>query len=309
MKKTIETPEELFTHNFKFSLVDKIKFVLFAPLLVPFRLLACLVIAFLIYTPSKIGLLFSDPETRDLKPHTGWRKFFQQMMYMNASYIAMYLLGLQVDVKGKQASRDEAPILIVAPHTSFLDVFIIALCRGSPLARIENQNTVFMWAPQAIGHTIFVNRKNAESRHKAAESIIERAVSPLPWPQIFIFAEGTTSNGQALARFGTGGFQPGLPVQPVTIRYSHPDISVWTMKQNHGIKMSLFLLFCNPWHKVTVEFLPVYTPSEEEKTDPIVYTRNVQQTMASSLQIQATDFTRPAPAAKLKSLNNNKKEE
>lgn len=73
--------------------------------------------------------------------------------------------------------------------------------------------------------------------------------------------------------------------------------------------MSLFLLFCNPWHKVTVEFLPVYTPSEEEKTDPIVYTRNVQQTMASSLQIQATDFTRPAPAAKLKSLNNNKKEE
>ena len=93
-----------------------------------------------------------------MKPHTGWRKFFQQMMYLNASYIALYLLGFQVDVKGQQASRDEAPILIVAPHTSFLDVFIIALCRGSPLARIENKNTVFMWAPQAIGHTIFVNR-------------------------------------------------------------------------------------------------------------------------------------------------------
>ena len=109
-------------------------------------------------------------QTRDLKPHTGWRKFFQQMMYMNASYIAMYLLGLQVDVKGKQASRDEAPILIVAPHTSFLDVFIIALCRGSPLARIENQNTVFMWAPQAIGHTIFVNRLVTFSQNNLVKS-------------------------------------------------------------------------------------------------------------------------------------------
>lgn len=92
------------------------------------------------------------------------------MMYMNASYIAMYLLGLQVDVKGKQASRDEAPILIVAPHTSFLDVFIIALCRGSPLARIENQNTVFMWAPQAIGHTIFVNRLVTFSQNNLVKS-------------------------------------------------------------------------------------------------------------------------------------------
>jgi len=304
--KEVDSPEDLFTHNFKFSLFDKIKFVIFAPILVPFRLLVCLIIAFLIYTPSKIGLLFSNPETRDLKPHTGWRKLFQQMMYLNASYISLFLLGFQVEVKGQQVSRDEAPILIVAPHTSFLDVFIIALCRGSPLARIENKNTVFMWAPQAIGHTIFVNRKDADSRHRAAENIIERATSPFSWPQIFIFAEGTTSNGRALARFGTGGFQPGVPVQPVTIKYSHPDIAIWTMKQDHGIKMSLFLMFCNPWHKVTVEFLPVYSPSDEEKADQILYTRNVQQTMASSLQIQATDFTRPV---QVKSLNNNKKEQ
>ena len=67
-------------------------------------------------------------------------------------------------------------------------------------------------------------------------------------------------------------------------------------------------MFCNPWHKVTVEFLPVYSPSDEEKADQILYTRNVQQTMASSLQIQATDFTRPV-VEKMKSLNNNKKEQ
>jgi len=36
-----------------------------------------------------------------------------------------------VKKRGRQASRDEAPILVVAPHSSFFDAFPLTLC-GSP---------------------------------------------------------------------------------------------------------------------------------------------------------------------------------
>ena len=92
------------------------------------------------------------------EPVTGWRKVLQNLVGL-LGRTSMFFIGFHsVTYHGRQCTTEEAPILVVAPHTSFLDVFIIALCRGSPLARIENKNTVFMWAPQAIGHTIFVNR-------------------------------------------------------------------------------------------------------------------------------------------------------
>merc|ERR1719513_206425 len=107
-------------------------------------------------------------------------------MWSISGYIIFYALGFRVEIIGEQAPRNVAPVLVVAPHTSFLDVFTIALCYSSPVARIENSDTPVLWAPQAIGHTIFVDR------------------------------------------FQTGGFKPGVPVQPVTIRYSRPDLTTWT---------------------------------------------------------------------------------
>ena len=64
--------------------------------------------------------------------------------------------------------------------------------------------------------------------------------------QVFIFSEGTTTNGSALIRFQTGGFRAGLPVQPVTIRYSWPALTVWTRDQPHRMLQSLALILSCP---------------------------------------------------------------
>ena len=146
-----------------------------------------------------------------------------------------------------------------------------------------------------------MNRENEESRRRVSEDIIKRTTSTLDWPQVLIFPEGTTSNGKALARFSTGGFQPGVPVQPITIRYSHPDISVWTRRQDQEFKLPLLDVLCNPTHAVTIEFLPVYHPSASEKENPILFANNVQKVMAKSLQIPATNFTRSSRLKRSKS--------
>ena len=77
--------------------------------------------------------------------------------------------------------------------------------------------------------------------------------------QVFIFAEGTTTNGQALIRFQSGGFQvtypnqqpleicqeyydliqAGRPVQPVTVQYSHPHLTTWTRDQVRAVTLKL----------------------------------------------------------------------
>jgi len=213
-------------------------------------------------------------------------------MWTTSGYVAFWFLGFRVNIIGQQASRQEAPVLIVAPHSSFLDVFTIALCYASPVARIENSKTWFLWAPQAIGHTIFVDRSSPESRERALADIVDRARSEEAWPQLLIFSEGTTTNGTHLARFRAGGFRPGVPVQPVTIKYRRSDLCVWTKLQEHRLLHSLLLIFANPFNEVTLEFLPVYQPSEQERCDALLFARNVQKVMANNLKVSATDFQR-----------------
>lgn len=52
----------MFSHRLELSVRDKILFTLCAPLLVPFRILSALLLAFLIWSSSRLGLIFSNPE-------------------------------------------------------------------------------------------------------------------------------------------------------------------------------------------------------------------------------------------------------
>merc|ERR1712210_197649 len=153
-----------------------------------------------------------------------------------------------------------------------------------------NSKTPGMSAIQTVGHTIFVDRRSDQSRHAALEKIVTRAMSSLSWPKVFIFAEGTTTNGQALIRFQTGGFQACRPVQPVTVRYSHPHLTTWTRDQAHGMRWSMLLLLATPFKTVTVNFLPVHIPTTEEETDPIVFAKAVQRRWLWSWGFQRQTF-------------------
>jgi len=40
-----------------------------------------------------------------------------------------------------------------------------------------------------------------------------------------LFPEATTTNGKAIISFKTGAFSPGLPVQPMVIKYPHKYVN------------------------------------------------------------------------------------
>jgi lysophosphatidylcholine acyltransferase/lyso-PAF acetyltransferase len=57
--------------------------------------------------------------------------------------------------------------------------------------------------------------------------LLQRRAASQDFPLVFLFPEGTTTNGRALISFKLGAFVPGFPVQPVVVRYPfvHLDVS------------------------------------------------------------------------------------
>jgi len=84
---------------------------------------------------------------------------------------------------------------------------------------------------------------------------------------------------------------PGKPVQPVLIRYPNEvDTVTWTWNQTHGAKSVLWLTLAQPFSRASIEYLPVYTPSSEEKENPILYAANVRDVMAAALKVPTCDL-------------------
>merc|ERR1712013_613735 len=61
------------------------------------------------------------------------------------------------------------------------------------------------------------------------DTMKERSTDGKGWQQVLIFPEGTCTNRTALITFRLGAFIPGVPVQPVILRYDNCyDTVTWT---------------------------------------------------------------------------------
>ena len=77
---------------------------------------------------------------------------------------------------------------------------------------------------------------------------------------------GSIAKTLLLLLFQLGAFLPGVPIQPIAVRYpghDRLDAITWTYKQSHTYLYSLWCLLANPVNRLEVEFLPVYHPNEE----------------------------------------------
>ena len=155
-------------------------------------------------------------------------------------------IGCYVVTKGHLASPKEAPILVFAPHTTFLDVLLWCWCCNfslgssfipppSVVSRVENKNIPLFGNIFEIASTLQVSRENPNSRKDTVDEIIRRcepihdANPRAMWPQLIMSPEGTTSNGKALLNFKAGAFYPGKPIQPILVRYpNNIDTITWT---------------------------------------------------------------------------------
>nr|XP_040127715.1 lysophosphatidylcholine acyltransferase 1 isoform X2 [Ictidomys tridecemlineatus] len=236
---------------------------------------------------ASLGPADKEPE----QPLALWRRAVD--LLLKAIMRTMWFAGgfHHVVVKGQRAPPTEAAILTLAPHSSYFDAIPVTMTMSSIVMKAESRDIPIWGTLIRYIRPVFVSRSDQDSRRKTVEEIRRRAQSAGKWPQIMIFPEGTCTNRTCLITFKPGAFIPGVPVQPVVLRYPNKlDTITWTWRGPGALKI-LWLTLCQFHNQVEVEFLPVYNPSEEEKRNPALYASNVRRVMAEALGVSVTDYT------------------
>ncbi|XP_001508426.1 lysophosphatidylcholine acyltransferase 2 isoform X1 [Ornithorhynchus anatinus] len=279
-----------FVQRSRLRAAQRLQIILLGIILFPIRVLCVGLILLLAWPFAAISTLCS-PE-KATQPILGWRRKFSQRVLKFLGRAMFLTMGFIVSVKGKVASPLEAPIFVVAPHSSFFDG-IACVVAGLPsmVSRVENANALLLGRILRALQPVLVSRVDPDSRKTTINEIIKRATSGGKWPQILIFPEGTCTNRSCLITFKPGAFIPGVPVQPVLLRYPNKlDTVTWTWQGYTFIQLCT-MTFCQVFTKVEIEFLPVYVPNDEEKSDPVLFANGVRNTMATILNVPVTDHT------------------
>ncbi|XP_072314925.1 lysophospholipid acyltransferase LPCAT4 [Eucyclogobius newberryi] len=284
-------PLHPFFYRVKLTKAQRIKGVILGSVLFPLRMFLSALCFLVMWPVARLRLAGLSEEERT-RPVRGWRQWLLHPVMWTLSRAAFLCLGFfWVRVKGRRASTREAPVLVAAPHSGFLDMLsLLPTQLPTVVSRSENTSLPVVGALLEYNQSVLVSRKDPQSRKKAVVQLGERLKSNGVWPQMLMFPEGTTTNGKVLIKFKPGAFLAGVPVQPVLLRYpNNVDTVRWTFKGTSWLEClwhTTSQLFTN----MTVEFLPVYSPSDEEKNDPGLYADNVQKLMAKALGVPATDY-------------------
>lgn len=302
MNGKVHTTEELpvppdllnpFVHRLELSTTyDKIKTAIFTVAVLPFRVMAILLLLMMAWILACVGLMgLSEQELRQ-RPITGWRRDTKALVCWVMRLLFLFGGFNWVTVRGKQASAKDAPVLVVAPHSTYFDALPVVLMGGpSVVAKGETGHLPFFGKLINYTQPVYVWREDPNSRQNTIKEIIDRTTSDQDWPQVLIFPEGTCTNRSCLITFKPGAFYPGVPIQPVCIRYPNKlDTVTWTWEGPGALKL-LWLTLTQVQSSCEIEFLPVYNPSEEEKHDPKLYANNVRRLMAKTLGIPVSDYT------------------
>jgi lysophosphatidylcholine acyltransferase/lyso-PAF acetyltransferase len=264
-----------------------IQAVLVATLVGPFRFLLFLPALFFAWFFSALSVFGWPPKSQEPLPR--WRLAIQAPVpFMWRAWI--FSMGYHfIRVKGTPAQRSEAPICVVN-HQSFLDAFILfSMGRLGTVAKEEVLKIPFCKHILQAGQTLTVNRTNRQSSSSVLQQIEERAKSEKPWPPLFMFPEGTCTNGTAVIAFKRGAFAPGKPVQPITIRYKWSNVDPCKVYGGGpGIASIICRLFTTLDSSAEVHFLPVVIPTPEEQADPMLFSDRVRGVMANDLGVPKT---------------------
>ncbi|KAM4539903.1 LOW QUALITY PROTEIN: lysophosphatidylcholine acyltransferase 1 [Odontesthes bonariensis] len=278
-----------FVHELKFTMTETIKMALMSVTVFPVRLLLVSFLMLLAW-PFAFAASLGGSEFA-VEPQSWWRRFID--LCLRVIMRAMWFCGgfHWIKVKGERAAPSEVPILTVAPHSSYFDAIPVTMTMCSIVTKLESRNIPVWGTLISYIRPVFVFRSDQDSRRKTVEEIKRRAQSGGMWPQIMIFPEGTCTNRSGLILFKAGAFIPGLPVQPVILRYPNTlDTVTWTWHGPGAFKI-LWLTLCQPHNSMEIEYLPVYTPSKKEREDPTLFANNVRKLMAKALELPLTDLS------------------
>lgn len=119
------------------------------------------------------------------------------------------LIGIRLSIDGAVAAGQ--PVLIVANHTSWLDIPVIsAVAPVSFVAKKEVGRWPFVSSLAILQRTVFVDRERRTAAAGSAQEIADRMKNG---DTLVLFAEGTSSDGNRVLPFRTSLFAAAKPIK------------------------------------------------------------------------------------------------
>ena len=142
----------------------------------------------------------------------------QQYIARELAAQTLRILNVRVHCQG---TPHGTPVLLVANHVSWLDVYAInCLLRARFIAKCEVRNWPLIGTMVAAVGTLFIRRGCPRDARRLKDQV---AAALRRRERVVVFPEGTTTDGTSLRHFYPALFQAavdvGAIVQPVAIRY------------------------------------------------------------------------------------------
>uniref|UniRef100_A0A0C9S8C2 TSA: Wollemia nobilis Ref_Wollemi_Transcript_5066_1874 transcribed RNA sequence n=1 Tax=Wollemia nobilis TaxID=56998 RepID=A0A0C9S8C2_9CONI len=301
----------------KLSWKEKAKLSLAVITLLPLiRLALGLVILVTYYLICKLCTLFSAPnredEQEDYAHMTGIRRTIIVLCGRFLSRAMLFSLGFYwiketykiPDQSDGLITHDDCgaeedsyrPGVIVSNHVSYLDIlYHMSASFPSFVAKRSVARLPLVGLISKCLGCVYVQRESKSSNFKGVSGVVTERIQAAHRdkhaPMMMLFPEGTTTNGDFLLPFKTGAFLAKTPVLPVILRYPYRRFSpAWDTIS--GVRHVLLLL-CQFVNCLEVTRLPVYCPSEKEKSDAKLYANNVRKLMAVEGNLTMSDIGLP----------------
>jgi 1-acyl-sn-glycerol-3-phosphate acyltransferase len=184
------------------------------------------------------------------------RPFHRDNVHHTANYLGKVakILGLEVEVRIPESTKNIGPVVYVCNHQNSYDIFTVSSAVQPGTVSVGKKS--LKWIPffgqmYWLTGNILIDRKNKNKAMNTidmtANKIREKKLS------IWLFPEGTRSYGRGLLPFKSGAFRTAakaeVPIIPVCASNTHKTIDL------------------NRWDngKMIVEFLPAVYLSSEDK--------------------------------------------
>ena len=280
-------------HRLSLSRRDWLRTYFYSVFLLPIRFLLLLLIHTISYVILRIALFKLNEENLLNEPiDSSWRNFLKTVLAF-LGRIIVRVCGISVTVKGQISPKENAPIFVIAPHTSHIDGFIAGFwCNAPSLVLLDLYTELPFYDKMSLfWQHIALDRNDDKSRRNAETEILMRTKNSKRnkgWPQIAIFPEGVCTNGKALMHFKPGAFKPGKSVQPVLLRFTN-EIDTVTSDRSSPY-LGILATICQPVTRVEIQYLPVYQPCFEEQEDAELFANNVRELMALELDLPLSEM-------------------
>ncbi len=211
----------------------------------------------------------------------------------------LIILNVALQAKGEQSACDESACMMIANHTSWLDIFVLnALHPAFFIAKSEVRRWPLIgWLCQRSG-TIFIERalrKDTAAINLQISTLLEQGVC------VGLFPEGTTTDGKQVGHFHSSLIQPaidaGVRLCPIALRYQDIYGRASTLAEFTG-DMTLALSIWRILRGPRINAVAVCTPALAPDANRRALARSAQQAISDELHnpISAQNFLQ-APCA------------